>query len=105
MDQRACAPRFSGLAFTSAGSSGLGPNRLKSSICTHNCRLQDFPSMPRIQFSILLLCRSRIAHLLAIGLTLVVFCGSLFAQDPHGTLRGEVQDATGGRVTAAKITA
>ncbi len=44
---------------------------------------------------------------IAFTLTLfaLVLTGSLFAQNPRGSLRGTVQDATGARIASAKIEA
>src|SRR5580704_773660 len=48
-----------------------------------------------------------ISNKIAFTLTLfaLVLTGSLFAQNPRGSLRGTVQDATGARIASAKIEA
>src|ERR1700674_4509600 len=43
------------------------------------------------------------AHPLCIALSLIVFPSSMSAQNPRGTLRGVVQDVSGGRGPSANI--
>src|SRR5215471_1947720 len=48
-------------------------------------------------------CNTLLAHVSAFLLFFFVLSLALFAQDPNGTLRGEVQDSSGGRIAAAKV--